>query len=829
MFQLHPPMKNLIILLIILFTIKNASAQLNVSASCNTPICSGDTLKLTSVVNNCKGIQAFDGSNKYYRYATVYDWDCCLFGAGINESPYGWTVDGHYKIQYDCNGNGTVVETSGSYISKYPIGSSLTLSFGYSSNPTFEDHLVIDPHCCNAGGNTIFVQLSEEIDLSAVISYNWVGPNGFTSTEQNPEIINTTNTAAGTYTVTVKDYAGNTATNNVVVTVNPSPANIGDMLMKDGLVAYYPFNGNANDESGNGNNGTVNGATLTNDRCGNPNSAYSFTGYDYINLPYVMKTSQENEHSVNAWIKFIYAPTGFAMIIGQASSSDDNYLYLLIDTLSNRICNWRKSYGELPSTWNDKNWHNVSYVHIANGAKTDDKLYWDGDLLATGTDFGVWVEQTTNWNIGHNSNNDHFFQGIIDDIRIYNRALSDAEVKTLYNTSCGTLNVLVDQDSICKNGTAQIEVINSQTGINYNLYNNGNITGSPQTGNGGTLTFNTTNVDTTYKYTIKATDISTGCSLTLDTVITIVPVQQAFANAGNDIFACRGKETHLTASGGCGTNSYIWSHNNLNTQTISVNAPFTSTYTVTVTNCYGCTATDEITVYRKTPCNVDAGNDTTICKGDSITLCASGCTNYTWYNGSLNQCISVAPLISSSYIVTGEDTSHCPVSDIVYITVTNKHNNTQIYLSTNGDSLLSDTIYGNQWYFNNAVISNDTSFYCIPIASGNYYSVVTNKCGSDTSNTINYSYVGLNNDYGNKEIKIYPNPANEILNIEINDVSINNIISIYNIDGQELLKQNFIANKKNKTIINIDKLSKGIYYLRVVNEKGVAIKKFIKE
>jgi len=47
-----------------------------------------------------------------------------------------------------------------------------------------------------------------------------------------------------------------------------------------GLVAYYPFTGNANDASGNNNNGTVNGATLTADRNGNANSAYSFNGSD---------------------------------------------------------------------------------------------------------------------------------------------------------------------------------------------------------------------------------------------------------------------------------------------------------------------------------------------------------------------------------------------------------------------------------------------------------------------------------------------------------------------------------------------------------------------
>jgi hypothetical protein len=52
----------------------------------------------------------------------------------------------------------------------------------------------------------------------------------------------------------------------------------------NGLVGYWGFNGNANDQSGNGNNGTVNGATLTTDRFGNSNSAYSFDGNDFIEI-----------------------------------------------------------------------------------------------------------------------------------------------------------------------------------------------------------------------------------------------------------------------------------------------------------------------------------------------------------------------------------------------------------------------------------------------------------------------------------------------------------------------------------------------------------------
>ena len=50
----------------------------------------------------------------------------------------------------------------------------------------------------------------------------------------------------------------------------------------NGLVGWWPFNGNANDESGNGNNGTVNGATLTTDRNGMAGQAYNFDGNDYV-------------------------------------------------------------------------------------------------------------------------------------------------------------------------------------------------------------------------------------------------------------------------------------------------------------------------------------------------------------------------------------------------------------------------------------------------------------------------------------------------------------------------------------------------------------------
>lgn len=72
--------------------------------------------------------------------------------------------------------------------------------------------------------------------------------------------------------------------------------------LNDGLVAYYPFNGNANDESGNGHYGTVHGATLTEDRFGNADSAFYFDGNDYIEIS-SGEIVPQNTITISAWIK----------------------------------------------------------------------------------------------------------------------------------------------------------------------------------------------------------------------------------------------------------------------------------------------------------------------------------------------------------------------------------------------------------------------------------------------------------------------------------------------------------------------------------------------
>ncbi len=74
--------------------------------------------------------------------------------------------------------------------------------------------------------------------------------------------------------------------------------------LTNGLLGYYPFNGNANDASGSGNIGVNYGATLTTDRFGKTNAAYFFNGNSWIDIGPV--ASRYDSMSISAWISTTY-------------------------------------------------------------------------------------------------------------------------------------------------------------------------------------------------------------------------------------------------------------------------------------------------------------------------------------------------------------------------------------------------------------------------------------------------------------------------------------------------------------------------------------------
>ena len=86
-------------------------------------------------------------------------------------------------------------------------------------------------------------------------------------------------------------------------------AQVPSYVPTNGLVGYWPFNGNANDESGNGNNGTVNGATLTTDRFGVANKAYNFDGIDdFIDFVNSSVPTGVSSRTISLWFYVISYP-----------------------------------------------------------------------------------------------------------------------------------------------------------------------------------------------------------------------------------------------------------------------------------------------------------------------------------------------------------------------------------------------------------------------------------------------------------------------------------------------------------------------------------------
>jgi Concanavalin A-like lectin/glucanases superfamily len=212
----------------------------------------------------------------------------------------------------------------------------------------------------------------------------------------------------------------------------------------NGLVACYPFDGNANDASGKGNNGTVNGATLTTDRFGKQNSAYQFDGNSYIEVKDSNSLDLTTGFTMSAWVNsqgqiidnLCPICTGGGIILNKEAAYE---MALTAKTSTIRYALFLN--GSIQ--WTDTG------VSVALNQWTLIAVSYDGNTIKVYKS-GILVHQrvekgsipTTNHSAGIGSRQMgqsgypywvSKFNGQIDDVRIYNRALTDAEVKQLYN------------------------------------------------------------------------------------------------------------------------------------------------------------------------------------------------------------------------------------------------------------------------------------------------------------------------------------------------------------------------------------------------------------
>jgi len=262
-------------------------------------------------------------------------------------------------------------------------------------------------------------------------------------------------------------------------------AQVPNYVPTNGLVGWWPFNGNANDESGNGNNGTVNGATLTTDRFGNTNKAYNFSGTTNNITIQNSNSILTGSFSVSSWFTINNLnPSNFdAAIIGQFNGQIQNdrkwffgyrsinqekgisyYLFNNngLSVSNNYTLNWQPQQGR---------WYHVSWVfESGNSIKT----YVDGILHSN-----VQVNIATFNNIANNilikiGNAVDIdvplplpWNGKIDDIGLWSRAISQSEITALYTGCNNVTNITPQNNSVNIGNTAIFTANTAATSPNY--------------------------------------------------------------------------------------------------------------------------------------------------------------------------------------------------------------------------------------------------------------------------------------------------------------------------------------------------------------------------
>lgn len=230
--------------------------------------------------------------------------------------------------------------------------------------------------------------------------------------------------------------------------------------VNDGLVGYYPFNGNANDASGKGHDGVNNGAELVADRHGRAESAYHFHGRSDIQIPRSVDWNFKSGFTLSAWIKANDSKNAGLQVIVSGKSTTRTQIGrgvgwgLLVHSLIGDkheaplyfwIADRDSLQGEVIHDHSPRRWTHV--VVCVDPSDSSIRLYVDGTLALaerkarqftsrtsfkdSDAEFGIVAIDAPLY-IGSQEGNDRFVKDcFIDDVRIYSRPLSDDEVSAL--------------------------------------------------------------------------------------------------------------------------------------------------------------------------------------------------------------------------------------------------------------------------------------------------------------------------------------------------------------------------------------------------------------
>ena len=479
-----------------------------------------------------------------------------------------------------------------------------------------------------------------------------------------------------------------------------------------GLLSYYPFNGNPNDVSANAANLTNNNAVLTADRFGTANAAYSFNG---INQNLINSTPNFSFNPASSFtISFWYNRNSTSVngvLIMNGTNAAGNFIWIFQAGPTNSQYGTNKqqfAWIWAPTTSTTSVWTHIVCVYNA-GAMT---LYKNNVQVATATYTHTNVTSAVMpLYVGRGVGGD-FYNGKMDDIGIWNRALTTCEINDLYNSSNSLQSVTAGPDVVSCNN--QAITLNGSGALNY-FWNQNVSNGVPFT-----PTTNGTYLVTGFN--------ANGCSQWDETNVTL---GQLSINAGQDLSVCPGDTVTLSASG---AQTYTWNNSVSNNQAFVVNQ--SGTYIATGVD-GSCTDTDTLQINVLPLPQINAGNDTVLCAGGIVTLNATGGQNYQWTNGVSNA-VPFTAYNSASYIVTGFSPAGCVNQDTLQVVANPVPNiNAGNDVSTcSGQAVVLTGIGGFNLQWDNGV-QDGVPFY--PTGNGTYVVTGMSNDGCYGTDTLNVS------------------------------------------------------------------------------------------
>jgi gliding motility-associated-like protein len=467
---------------------------------------------------------------------------------------------------------------------------------------------------------------SVQLIASGGTSYSWSPTVGLSNPNSaNPYAKPTTDQQ---YIVTITNGACS-ITDTVMVYVSQNCCDIcSDVVpLNTGLLGCYQLSGNADDLSGNANNGTANTLSYVNDRFNKTAKAGTFNGStSKVDISYT--AFKQNEFTYSAWVNATTQPSSgnYYCVLSLGNSTTDQAILIGNNSALSHVGFGLPSYnsdltsvatpytGTLPIL---NKWYHIVMTRSA----TQVSLYIDGAFVSSASTNGKTASYgSSNFeaNIGKRAGtNAQMFNGKIDDVRIYNRALSSLEIQELYVMKpSGLPNFMVSNDTtICKGDSVQLQASGALTYTWLpNSYISNNLSASPFVKPLDTLSYTVTG--------------QSGLCFSVDTVK--VNVRTIPVDAGPNQTICAGDSVRLNP---VGASTYAW-YMNISLSDTSAQNPYakptdTTTYYVVGTTA-GCSAVDSVTLSVNSSIVISAGMDTTICLGDSVMLTATGANTFVW-------------------------------------------------------------------------------------------------------------------------------------------------------------------------------------------------------